>query len=198
MHCLPFKDRSRAIRPEERRRESLHAHHGSQRAQSLWRTRGRGRQDHHESHGNANSAGRIESDRRSKVLSSNRRHAVRGNDAQHADDDSNEGDEQHGNSHVPPICLSSAFSPARVERTVERSGPPAAPGHQKLGWVGFEGRRFILRPPSGALKRSPSRVTNGHQLYHFFSRYAPTDNSRFETTAAINAGNAVRDELRAL
>jgi len=93
MRRFPFEDRSRTIRPEERRRESLHAHHGSQRAQSLWRTRGRGTQDHHESHGNANSAGRIESNRCGKVLSSNRSHAIRGNDAQHADDDSKEGDE---------------------------------------------------------------------------------------------------------
>ena len=59
LYRLPFEDRSRAIRPEERRRERLHAHHGSQRAQSLWRTRGRRTQDQHESHGNANSTGRI-------------------------------------------------------------------------------------------------------------------------------------------
>ena len=93
MHRFPFKDCARPIRPEERCRESLHAHHGSQRAQNLWRTRRRGTQEHHESHGNANSTGRIQSDRRSKVLSSNRRHAIWGNDAQHSDDDNNEGDE---------------------------------------------------------------------------------------------------------
>jgi DNA-directed RNA polymerase specialized sigma subunit len=33
-------------------------------------------------------------------------------------------------------------------------------------------------------------------LYSFFRRYAPTDNNRFETTAAINVGTAIRDELR--
>jgi hypothetical protein len=45
LHRLPFEDRSRAIRSEEHRRESLQAHHGSQRAQSLGRTRGRGAHD---------------------------------------------------------------------------------------------------------------------------------------------------------
>jgi hypothetical protein len=43
---------------------------------------------------------------------------------------------------------------------------------------------------------SDSGVTNGVQLYNFFRRYAPTDNKRFETTAAINIGNVIRDELR--
>ena len=38
--------------------------------------------------------------------------------------------------------------------------------------------------------------TTGARLYHFFRRYAPTDENRFETTAAINAGNQIRDELR--
>jgi hypothetical protein len=33
-------------------------------------------------------------------------------------------------------------------------------------------------------------------MYNFFSRIAPTDKRRFETTAAINAGDAVRIELR--
>ena len=39
-------------------------------------------------------------------------------------------------------------------------------------------------------------VTDGVKLYNFFRRYAPTDNNRFETTLAINIGNAIRDELR--
>jgi hypothetical protein len=39
-------------------------------------------------------------------------------------------------------------------------------------------------------------ITNGAQLYNFFKREAPTDNNRFETAAAINAGEAVRGELR--
>jgi hypothetical protein len=43
---------------------------------------------------------------------------------------------------------------------------------------------------------SEQALTNGVQLYSFFGRLAPTDNNRFETTAAINAGDAVRDELR--
>jgi hypothetical protein len=33
-------------------------------------------------------------------------------------------------------------------------------------------------------------------LYNFFGRIAPTDGNRFETTAAISAGDAVRNELR--
>ena len=39
-------------------------------------------------------------------------------------------------------------------------------------------------------------VVDGTTLYNFFRRYAPTDNNRFETAAAINVGNAIRDELR--
>ena len=39
-------------------------------------------------------------------------------------------------------------------------------------------------------------LTNGHKLYHFFNRYAPTDSNRFETMAALNAGDSVRYELR--
>jgi hypothetical protein len=43
---------------------------------------------------------------------------------------------------------------------------------------------------------SQPRVTDGATLYNFFRRYAPTDNNRFETTLAINIGNAIREELR--
>ncbi len=39
MHRLPLENRTRAIKSEELRRESLHAHHGSQRAQGLGSTR---------------------------------------------------------------------------------------------------------------------------------------------------------------
>jgi hypothetical protein len=59
LHRLPFKDRLRATRSEKRRRECLQAHHGSQHAQRLWRTGGRGTQDQHESHGDANRTGHI-------------------------------------------------------------------------------------------------------------------------------------------
>jgi hypothetical protein len=43
---------------------------------------------------------------------------------------------------------------------------------------------------------SESGVTTGLLLYNFFKRFAPTDNNRFETTAAIDAGDDVRGELR--
>jgi len=43
---------------------------------------------------------------------------------------------------------------------------------------------------------SERAVTDGHTLYHFFGRYAPTDGNRFETAAAIDVGEAVRLELR--
>jgi hypothetical protein len=43
---------------------------------------------------------------------------------------------------------------------------------------------------------SQPSTTNGAKLYNFFKREAPTDDNRFETKAAINAGDAVRDELR--
>jgi hypothetical protein len=34
------------------------------------------------------------------------------------------------------------------------------------------------------------------KLYNYFRRLAPTDNNRFETTAAIKAGDLVQDEIR--
>jgi hypothetical protein len=42
---------------------------------------------------------------------------------------------------------------------------------------------------------SEPAVTNGVTMFNFLKRTAPTDSNRFETTAAINAGNAVVDEL---
>jgi hypothetical protein len=39
-------------------------------------------------------------------------------------------------------------------------------------------------------------VTTGPKLFNYFKRYAPTDNNRFETVAAVNAGNATADELQ--
>jgi hypothetical protein len=58
-----------------------------------------------------------------------------------------------------------------------------------MGSIGHELQHAIeaLSQPS---------ITNGAQLYNFFRREAPTDNNRFETAAAINAGDAVRAELR--
>ena len=44
---------------------------------------------------------------------------------------------------------------------------------------------------------SQRSISNGAQLFNFFKREAPTDHNRFETAAAIDAGEAVRDELRA-
>jgi hypothetical protein len=43
---------------------------------------------------------------------------------------------------------------------------------------------------------SEPATVNSVGLYNFFSRIAPTSINRFETTAAINAGEAVRAELR--
>ena len=42
---------------------------------------------------------------------------------------------------------------------------------------------------------SEPATVNSLDLYNFFSRIAPTSTLRFETTAAINAGEAVRAEL---
>jgi hypothetical protein len=39
-------------------------------------------------------------------------------------------------------------------------------------------------------------IIDGRTMFHFLQRTVPTDNPRFETTAAVNAGNAVFDELR--
>lgn len=38
-------------------------------------------------------------------------------------------------------------------------------------------------------------ITDGTRLYSFFQRFAPTEGDRFETTAAIHVGEAVRNEL---
>ena len=43
---------------------------------------------------------------------------------------------------------------------------------------------------------SERAVTNGVRLYNFFRRYAPTSGATFETVAAVNAGHAIRDELK--
>src|SRR5215471_12855248 len=43
---------------------------------------------------------------------------------------------------------------------------------------------------------SDATVVDGTTLYSFFRRYAPTDDNRFETTAAVTIGNTIRDELR--
>ena len=42
---------------------------------------------------------------------------------------------------------------------------------------------------------SQQSIRDGAQLYNFFRRTAPTDDNRFETAAAVNAGHTVRDEL---
>ena len=41
---------------------------------------------------------------------------------------------------------------------------------------------------------SEPAVTNGVTMYNSLRRTAPTDGNRFETTAAVNTGNAVIDE----
>jgi hypothetical protein len=39
-------------------------------------------------------------------------------------------------------------------------------------------------------------ITDSRSLYNFFGRLAPTDGNRFETSAALRAGDDVQDELR--
>jgi hypothetical protein len=58
-----------------------------------------------------------------------------------------------------------------------------------MGSIGHE-----LRHAIEAL--SQASIRDGAQLYNFFKRIAPTDNNRFETAAATDAGDAVRHELR--
>jgi hypothetical protein len=43
---------------------------------------------------------------------------------------------------------------------------------------------------------SEPAVTNGVRLYNFFRRHAPTSGATFETTAAVNVGHAIKDELK--
>jgi len=43
---------------------------------------------------------------------------------------------------------------------------------------------------------SESGVTDGVSLYNFFQRFAPTEKGRFETTAALDAGDRIQEELR--
>ena len=42
---------------------------------------------------------------------------------------------------------------------------------------------------------SEPAVTNGVTMFNFLKRTAPTDRIQFETTAAVETGNAVIDEL---
>jgi hypothetical protein len=42
---------------------------------------------------------------------------------------------------------------------------------------------------------SESGITDGVRLYNFFTRFAPTEGARFETAAALHAGDDVREEL---
>jgi hypothetical protein len=44
---------------------------------------------------------------------------------------------------------------------------------------------------------SDPTIHDGLTMFNFFKRLAPTDGTRFETTAAVTAGNTVYDELRA-
>ncbi len=44
---------------------------------------------------------------------------------------------------------------------------------------------------------SDPHVTDNKKIYYFFDRIGPTGSGRFETHAAIQAGLAVLDELRA-
>jgi hypothetical protein len=83
-------------------------------------------------------------------------------------------------------------------------------------WMGFSGRTRFLRVVvdrrkagsdvdfmgsiahelQHAVEALSERATvDSVGLYNFFSRTAPTAGPRFETTAAISAGDAVRDEL---
>ena len=66
----------------------------------------------------------------------------------------------------------------------------ADPDLEVMGSLGHELQHAVevLREPA---------VTNGVTMFNFLKRMAPTDGNRFETTAAVNAGNAVIDELRA-
>ena len=100
LRCLPFKDRACVLRPKEDRRESLHTHDGSERAQHPWRTRGCGRQEDDEPHGNADSASRIESCRRCEVQPSNFGPALGRNQAAYAYDNREERHEQRGHPHA--------------------------------------------------------------------------------------------------
>jgi hypothetical protein len=97
---LPFHDRSRVVRTHQYPRESLHGHDGSQHAQSFWRTRGCGRQDHDEPHGNANCASRIESYRRREVQPSKFSPALRRNQAAYPYGNREKRYEQRGYPHT--------------------------------------------------------------------------------------------------
>jgi hypothetical protein len=61
---------------------------------------------------------------------------------------------------------------------------------EKMGLIGHE-----LQHAVEAL--SELAVTDSVTLYNFFGRLAPAGNGRFETTAALHAGDEVENELRA-
>jgi hypothetical protein len=93
--------------------------------------------------------------------------------------------------HGVHACLQmwmQTVGPNRFLRVVIDS-PRIQSDTEKMGLMGHE-----LQHAVEAL--SESGVTNGVSLYNFFSRFAPTDGGRFETTAATHAGDDVEEELR--
>jgi hypothetical protein len=93
--------------------------------------------------------------------------------------------------HGVRACLKmwmQASGPNRFVRiAIDRS--PADRDIEVMSAVGHELQHALegLREPS---------ITNGVTMFNFLKRIAPNDNNRFETTAAVNAGQAVYDELR--
>jgi hypothetical protein len=94
--------------------------------------------------------------------------------------------------HGVRACLKmwmQASGPNRFVRiAIDRS--PADRDIEVMSAIGHELQHAIevLREPS---------ITDGVTMFNFLRRVAPNDNNRFETTAAVNAGQAVYDELRA-
>jgi len=93
--------------------------------------------------------------------------------------------------HGVRACLQmwmKAVGPNRFLRVLIDT-PKIGTDTEKMGLVGHE-----LQHAVEAL--SESGVTDGVSLYNFFRRFAPTDGGRFETMAALDAGDRVKEELR--
>jgi hypothetical protein len=98
---------------------------------------------------------------------------------------------EHGRcGHQVRACLALTVHVAGPHRMLRIVVDPRRDHDELLAAIGHE-----LQHAIEAL--SDPHVTDDHTIYNFFSRLAPTDNGRFETTAAIDVGLDVFAELRA-
>jgi hypothetical protein len=93
--------------------------------------------------------------------------------------------------HGVPACLQIWMQVSGPTRFVRISIKPSTRSTEMetMSFIGHELQHAIevLEVPT---------VVDGVTMFNFLKRTAPTDNNRFETAAAVDAGDAVFDELR--